>query len=97
MLEGVASKCSKITDLFRSQALTSCAGELTVSQSSTIDVIARRELAQAASQMCMCWLVYFRRINDLTDLSLLMDGEYVNRFGTCSSSRVNTLHRYYRV
>ena len=32
MLEGDASKCSKITDLFRSQALTSCAGELTEKQ-----------------------------------------------------------------
>ena len=29
MLEGDASNCSKITDLFRSQALTSCAVELT--------------------------------------------------------------------
>ena len=29
MLEGDASKCSKITDLFRSQASTSHAGELT--------------------------------------------------------------------
>ena len=32
MLEGDASKCSKITDLFRSQALMSCAGELTEKQ-----------------------------------------------------------------
>ena len=59
ILEGDASKCSKITDSFGSQASTSRAGELTekkVSQSSIIDVIARRELAQA-SQMCMCWYI----------------------------------------
>ena len=32
MLEGEASKCSKITDLFRSQALMSCERELTEKQ-----------------------------------------------------------------
>ena len=58
MLEGDASKFSKITDLFRSQALTSCAGELTEKQLARAPPLTLLlGGSQSASQMSMCWYI----------------------------------------